>query len=46
MILKYRLPSVELRTELKNELIKLIERFNDILDLSLIGFPTNYESIL
>lgn len=46
MVLKYRLPSVELRTELKNELIKLIERFNDILDLSLIGFPTNYESIL
>ena len=46
MVLKYRLPSVELRTELKNEIIKLIERFNDILDLSLIGFPTNYESIL
>lgn len=45
-ILIYRLPSNDIRKEFKDKIIKLIESYKDVVDLSLIGFPTNYKSIL
>ena len=45
-VLIYRLPSDDIRREFKDRIIKLIERYKDVVDLSLIGFPTNYKSIL
>ncbi len=44
--LKYRLPSDTLRIEFKDEIIKLLDEYADVVDLSLIGFPTNYKNIL
>lgn len=46
LVLKYRLPSDKLRNEFKTKLINLLEEYNDVVDFSLIGFPTNYKNIL
>ena len=45
-VLVYRLPSDEIQKEFKDKIVKLIEENKYIVDLSLIGFPTNYKSIL
>ncbi len=46
LVLIYRLPSDDLGEELKDGIIKLIEEYSDVVDLSLIGFPANYKNIL
>lgn len=45
-VLIYRLPADSLREEFKNQIIKLIEEYKDVVDLSLIGFPVNYKSVM
>ncbi len=45
-VLIYRLPSDDMRNEFKDRIQKLIEEYKDVVDLSLIGFPVNYKSIL
>ncbi|WP_026513625.1 Abi family protein [Butyrivibrio sp. LB2008] len=45
-VLLYRLPSDDLRNEFKSKLFKLIEEYQDVVDLSLIGFPMNYKNLL
>lgn len=45
-VLIYRLPSEDLRVEFKGKIVELIEEYADVVDLSLIGFPQNYKSIL
>lgn len=45
-VLVCRLPSEELKSEFKNCLINLVDTYKNVVDLSLIGFPTNYENII
>lgn len=45
-ILIYRLPSDNYRNDFKNSLFRLIDLYEDVVDLSLIGFPMNYKNIL
>lgn len=45
-VLIQRLPSDNLRSELKDKLSQLIEKHIEIVDLSIIGFPVNYKSLL
>ncbi len=46
MVLLYRLPSDDLRSDLKSGIIDLIDHYSEIVDLSLIGFPANYKNLL
>lgn len=45
-VLLYRLPSDCLRDELKKQICCLINEYNDVVDLSLIGFPVNFKNLL
>lgn len=46
LVLKWRLPENSMRKDFKNELVSLLRQYNDVVDLSLIGFPQNYINIL
>lgn len=46
LVLKRRLPTEELKISFTQDIIKLIESYNDIIDLALLGFPQNYKSVL
>ncbi len=46
LVLAWRLPSKDDRKSLVLDVCEIISRYEDVLDLSLIGFPTNYASIL
>lgn len=45
LVLSRRLPSAALRQTFIESLYALIGRYEDVLDLSLLGFPTNYRII-
>ncbi len=45
-VIKYRLPSEELRIEFQNKIFRAIDDYKDVLDLSLTGFPENYINLL
>lgn len=45
LVLSRRLPSAALRQLFVESLYALIEKYKDVLDLSLLGFPTNYRII-
>ncbi|HBK29159.1 MAG TPA: hypothetical protein DDZ04_05040 [Parabacteroides sp.] len=46
LVLARRLPSASSRQSFIAELYALIQRYADVLDLTLLGFPSNYRSIL
>lgn len=46
LMLLRRLPSCEQKKRLYNDIISLIQRYVGKIDLQLIGFPSNYETIL
>ena len=46
LVLQWRLPLQEQKLQLKIEIIDLLDRYKDVLDLSLIGFPTIYKNLL
>lgn len=45
-VIIYRLPSDSLRAEFRDGVSGLVEKYRDVVDLSLIGFPSNYKNIL
>lgn len=46
LVLGWRLPSKDDRQSLITEVCSILSRYEDVLDLSLVGFPANYVSIL
>ena len=46
LVLLKRLPNPEFKKALINDINTVIEQYNNYIDLSLLGFPTNYTDIL
>ena len=46
LVLKWRLPTSEHKSNFQEDFFAILEKYKDIVDLSLIGFPKNYKNIL
>ena len=46
LVLKWRLPTSEHKSNFQEDLFAILEKYKDIVDLSLIGFPKNYKNLL
>lgn len=46
LVLKWRLPTADEKQDLRSELFALLDKYKELVDLSLIGFPVNYRNII
>ncbi|MFC2662726.1 MAG: Abi family protein, partial [Eubacterium sp.] len=45
LVLKWRLPTKQLKNSFRKEIFGLLNKYKDVLDLSLMGIPQNYRNI-
>lgn len=46
LVLKWRLPTSEQKDQFRKDLFAILKKYDDVIDLSLIGFPQNYRNII